>query len=56
MQDRDMTLEELVHCENYPLIDVCDGCGEYTPITNDHDGKNFLTFINDKLYCQKCLK
>jgi len=60
MQDetehKELTPEEEIHYANYALIDVCDGCGNYFPITNHHDGNNYLTFVGSKLYCQKCLK
>jgi hypothetical protein len=51
-----LTPEEELHYASHALIDYCDGCGNYTPIHNHNDGKNFLTFVGDKLYCQKCLK
>ena len=40
---------------NYGLIDVCDCCGDYFSIHNRHDGKNYLTWVEKRLYCQKCM-
>lgn len=52
-----LTEKEIMYYSNYALIDVCDevGCGEYTPITNYHDGRNYLTWVGNRLYCQKCM-
>lgn len=49
-------LTEKVPYVNYSLIDVCDGCGDYFPIHNWNDGKNYLTLTGKHLYCQKCLE
>lgn len=51
-----MNEQEEVFYGNYGLIDICDGCGNDTPITNHHDGKNYLTLTGKYLYCLKCLK
>lgn len=53
-----MNEQEEVFYGNYGLIDVCDGdgCGNDTPITNYHDGGNYLTWTGKRLYCLKCLK
>lgn len=49
---KELTIEE----QEYDLIDVCDCCGEYFPITNRNDGNDYLTFNGSQLLCQKCLK
>lgn len=51
-----LTPEEQLHYANHALVDHCDGCGDYTPIHNHHDGSNYLTWSNGKLYCYDCLK
>jgi hypothetical protein len=53
-----LTEKEIMYYANYALIDVCDdcSCGEYTPIKNYHDGRNYLTWAGNRLYCLKCLK
>jgi hypothetical protein len=57
MEHQDLTPEEEVYYANHALIDVCDGtCGDYVAITNYHDGDDFLTWFNGKLYCKTCLK
>lgn len=48
--------EEEIHYVNYSLLDICDGCHDYFPITNYNDGENYLTWVEKHLYCQKCLK
>jgi len=48
--------EEEVYYANYNLVDVCDLCGKYTPITNRNDGNDYLTFTGIQLLCQGCLK
>lgn len=40
---------------NYSLIDICNVCNDYVPIHNHHDGKNYLTWVGNRLYCQKCM-
>jgi hypothetical protein len=55
-EHRELTQEEVIFYTNHALIDRCDDCGEWMPITNRWDGKNYLTFVNGKLYCQSCLK
>lgn len=54
MDKHGLTFEEEVYYANQAEIDVCDLCGEWTPITNWHDGNNYLTFCGSKLYCRKC--
>ncbi len=51
----ELTEEQQIFYGNYGLIDVCDCCGNYVAITNKHDGDNYLTFVDSKLYCQKCI-
>lgn len=51
-----MNDEEEVFYANYGLIDICEDCGNDTPILNHHDGKNYLTWTGKHLYCLKCLK
>ncbi len=51
-----LTETEEVHYSNYGLIDVCDCCGEYIPIHNNNDDKNYLTWCGKHLYCLKCMK
>ena len=52
--ENELTIEEEVYYVNYALIDICDLCGNYTPILNYNDGKNYLTLTGTHLYCQKC--
>lgn len=47
--------EEKIHYVNYSLLDICDGCHDYFPITNYNDGENYLTWVGKHLYCQKCM-
>lgn len=51
-----LTPEEELHYANHALIDICDGCGDFIGIHNHHDGSNYLTWANGKLYCYDCLK
>lgn len=53
---KELTFEEQVYYANNALIDVCDCCGEYFPITNRNDGNDYLTLIGNQLLCQGCLK
>ena len=55
-EENELTEEQQIFYGNYGLIDVCDLCGNYVPIINHHDGKNYLTLVGDKLHCQECLK
>jgi len=52
---KELTIEEQVYYGNNALIDVCDLCGKYFPITNGNDGNDYLTLIGNQLLCQKCL-
>ena len=52
---KELTEEEQVYYANNALIDICDCCGEYFPITNHNDGDDYLTFIGNQLLCQGCL-
>jgi hypothetical protein len=51
---KELTMEEMVFYADHALIDICDLCGNYFPITNDHDGKNYLTLTDNGLLCLKC--
>ncbi len=53
--ENELTETEEVHYSNYSLIDICDGCHDYYPIHNHHDGKNYLTWTGKQLYCLKCV-
>jgi hypothetical protein len=48
---KELTNEEQI----YDLIDVCDLCGEYVPVTNRNDGNDYLTLTGNQLLCQCCL-
>ena len=52
--NKELTEEEMVFYSNYALIDMCDCCGNYFPITNRHNGEKFLTIKDNGIYCQKC--
>jgi hypothetical protein len=54
--NEELTEEEQINYANYSLIDICDCCGDYFPIHNWNDGKNYLTLTVKHLYCQKCLR
>lgn len=57
IEHQGLTPEEEVHYANYAWIDVCECCGEWTPIQKSQDNLNYLTWtFEGKLYCQKCLK
>ena len=56
MEHIGLTHEEEIYYANYNLIDLCDECSDYVPITNYNDGSNYLTFIENKVVCQKCMK
>ena len=49
----ELTEEEMVYYGNYSLIDLCDCCSQYFPITNYHNGDEFLMF-NGQFLCKKC--
>jgi hypothetical protein len=55
---KELTFEEQVYYANNVLIDVCDCCGDYFPITNRNDGKDYLTITGNgySLICNKCNK
>ena len=53
MDEAGLTFEEEVYYANHALIDICDDCGDWTPITNYHDGDNFLIF-DGWFICYKC--
>ena len=46
--------EEFIHYANYSLIEECDDCHDYKPITNHHDGKDFVEFNGKQFLCRKC--
>jgi hypothetical protein len=56
MMDRlGLTLDEELFYANQAEIDVCDCCGNWTPITNWHDGSNYLQWtLVGQLLCRKC--
>jgi hypothetical protein len=56
MENVGLTQEEELYYANHALIDLCDCCGDFVAIHNDCGGSNYLTWVDGKLYCQKCLK
>jgi hypothetical protein len=51
-----LTQNEIDYYTKFALIDICNFCGDIIPIYNHQDGKNYLTWYNNKLYCCKCKK
>ena len=51
----ELSLEEMVYYGNFCLVDFCDCCGDYFPITNRNDGDDYLTLIGNQLLCRGCL-
>jgi hypothetical protein len=54
MNNKELTIEEELYYFKYALIDICDVCGEYVPITNNNDGNNYLEYNGVQLLCNKC--
>jgi len=51
---KELTEKELVYYANVSLIEVCDCCGDYKPITNNHDGNDFVEFDGKQFLCKRC--
>jgi hypothetical protein len=51
----ELTEKEQIDYADYAFIDVCDCCGEYTPILNGNDGEKFLTYNGVQLLCNQCV-
>lgn len=51
-----MTEEEEIYYANNSLIDICDCCGDYFPIYDRKDEKDFLTLDGTQILCNECLE
>lgn len=54
VDEHGLTFDEEIYYANHALIDICNGCGNYFPIQNHHDGSNYLTWNGSQLLCCKC--
>jgi len=51
---KELTEEEQIYYANYCSIELCDLCGEYFPILNNHDNDDYVEYNGIQFLCNKC--